>query len=157
MLWDWGWTWKSLVISNAQYGIKMTGDYNGGSIIVLDSSMTDVTTGIYVTSPFNLGNQFSIVIDNLKLTNVGTAVNHKSGGTTLAGGSKTIESWVLGKVYDSATPKYQMGGALSALHPKTAELRGTNGYFERSKPQYETYNANSFINVRMAAMGTSTH
>ncbi|KAK2041676.1 hypothetical protein LZ31DRAFT_543871 [Colletotrichum somersetense] len=24
MLWDWGWTWKSLIISTTEYGIKMT-------------------------------------------------------------------------------------------------------------------------------------
>lgn len=52
MLWDWGWTWKSLDIENADYGIKMTGDYQGGSLLVLDSSMSNVGTGIYVTTPF---------------------------------------------------------------------------------------------------------
>ncbi|KAK3324791.1 hypothetical protein B0T19DRAFT_477630 [Cercophora scortea] len=75
----------------------MTGTYNGGSIPVLDSTMTDVTTGIYVSTPFNMANQFSIVIDNLSIKNVGTAVNHQTAGTQLVGGTYNVESWVLGK------------------------------------------------------------
>lgn len=100
---------------------------------------------------------FSINLNNVVLESVGSLIIDKVAGVIELGGSKTIESWVLGKVYDEKNPNgvYQRGGALSALHPKTPELMGGpyNGYFERSKPQYETLTSNHFISVKTAAKG----
>jgi hypothetical protein len=159
MLWDWGWTWKSLTIARADYGIKMTGDYMGGSIHVLDSIFQDTKVGIYVTTAKGgtADEQFSVNIDNVVISNVGTTVSDTTSGVTLAGGSQTIDSWTLGKVYDSTNPtgKFQSGGALSSTRPKTASLGGGphNGYFERSKPQYSDLTANSFLSATLAAKG----
>ena len=158
LLWDWGWTWKSVGISGSQYGVRMQGDFRGGSILLLDSKMTDVTTGIFIDTPKGgtPSEEFSITIDNLELTNVGTTVSHQASGTTLGGGSRTIDSWMLGKYYDQATPngQNQNGGALSSLHPKTASLQGPlGGYFERSKNQYIDVDASVFLNARIGAAG----
>jgi glucan 1,3-beta-glucosidase len=159
MLWDWGWTWKSLDISGATYGIKVSGAYLGGSILVLDSKMTNVVTGIYVDTPKGVNSQqhFSINIDNLVISGVGTAVKDAVAGTTLAGGSTTIVSWTQGRVYDTKNPSgtYQTGGALSSTHPKTASLMGgpQGGYFERSKPQYSDLTTNDFLNAKVGAKG----
>ncbi|KAJ8120637.1 hypothetical protein ONZ43_g2705 [Nemania bipapillata] len=157
MLWDWGWTWKYMLIHGAQKGITIGGDYRGGSLILLDSFIFDTPVGIDVTTPkgSTSSQSFSIVIDNLRVTNVGTTVKHESAGVTLAGSaSQVIESWMFGKVYDQSNPKgkYQ-SGPLAELHPKTEVLSGANGYFQRSKPQYSDIDSNTFINVRMATQG----
>lgn len=156
MLWDWGWTWKSLIMSTTEYGIKMSGGEVGGSIVVLDSYFYNMPTGIYVNTP-NGGSdstKTSITIDNLQLLNVGTAVRHATTGVTLAGGSTTIASWILGRVYNQKSPngKYE-AGTTSAVHPAVEELMGANGYYERDKPQYEHLDANHFLSARIATKG----
>ncbi|KAH8667649.1 exo-1,3-beta-D-glucanase [Tricladium varicosporioides] len=158
MIWDWGWTWKSLWISGSDYGIKLTGTDFGGSLQVLDSLMISTTVGIYITTPLGdaISQRTSVNIDNLVLDKVGTAVS-APGGITLAGGSQTIVSWTLGQVYDAKHPSgiYQPGNTLSSIHPKTASLMGgpNGGYLERSKPQYADLSANSFISARLATSG----
>lgn len=74
---------------------------------------------------------------------------------TLAGGSLTIDSWTLGKIYDTENPNgtFQAGGSLSSTSAKTGMLMGDNGFFERSKPQYEDLTANDFLNANLAASG----
>jgi hypothetical protein len=157
MLWDWGWTWKSLIISATETGIKMSGDYRGGSILLLDSILSGMSKGIHVSTPVGptQSEKFSITLDNVQLLSVGTAVHHESGSVTLAGGSRTIQSWVIGKVYDEKNPRgrYQTG-PLPSLHPTTGSLFKGGAYFEREKPQYETYSADTFLNARELATGT---
>lgn len=156
MLWDWGWTWKSLLMSTSEYGIKMGGGEVGGSLVVLDSVLYNMPTGIYITTP-NGGTssaKTTITIDNLRVQNVGTTVQHTSAGAALEGGTTTIESWILGKIYDKNTSegRYQ-AGTRSAAHPTVKELMGEKGYYEREKPQYEDLDANHFMNARLAAKG----
>jgi glucan 1,3-beta-glucosidase len=159
LLWDWGWTWKSMLISLADVAFNMNGTFRGGSLLFLDSSISDTNTAIKITTPKGAGSseQFTITIDNLELENVGTAVFHEGVGESLAGGSRTIDSWTLGKVYDQANPKgtYQ-ASSLSSLHPKTESLMHAGGYYQRSKPQYEDYDANTFLNAQLVAKGDGT-
>lgn len=148
LLWDWGWTWQGIAMSTTEYGIRMRGSYRGGSLLLLDSYMGGMPTGIYIATPKGStpSEQFSITIDNLRIANVGTTVKHETASVTLAGGSTTIQSWMLGKVYDQTTPtgRYQ-SGPLPSLHPKTPELSAGNGYFVRVKPQYQDLDANTFF------------
>jgi hypothetical protein len=151
LLWDWGWTWKGVAMSGiTEYGIKMKGQYRGGSLMLMDSYIGGALTGIYVATPQGktLSEHFSITIDNLQLSNVATAVQHDYAGVTLLGGSKTIESWMVGQVYDQTTPtgRYQ-SGPLPSLHPKTPELTSGGVYFARLKPQYQDLDANTFFNA----------
>ncbi|KAH7333308.1 exo-1,3-beta-D-glucanase [Rhexocercosporidium sp. MPI-PUGE-AT-0058] len=146
MLWDWGWTWKSLAIYGSDVGIKMSGDYKGGSILVLDSEIHGTKVGV----------SFSIVLDNLLLSSVDTLVDDQLSGIKEVGGTRKVESFTLGRVYDSQNPngKFQSGGTLSSLRPKTASLtEGDNLYVERSKPQYGSYSPDDFINARISIVG----
>ncbi|KAG4434978.1 hypothetical protein IFR05_009532 [Cadophora sp. M221] len=159
MLWDWGWTWKSLYISGADIGIKMSGDYIGGSVLLLDSSMFSTNVGISISTPHGsttTQEQFSVTLDNLYLEKVTTLIVDKLSSLNVPGGSKTITSWVLGKVYDENSPfgKWSGGGPLSSLHPKTESLTdGTGAYLERSKPQYADIPAATFINAKITLKG----
>jgi glucan 1,3-beta-glucosidase len=150
MLWDWGWTWKGLLMSSTENGIRMSGDYRGGSIIVMDSILLGMTTGISVSTP--VGNtpseKFTITLDNVEVFQVGTTVNHQTAGVQLEGGTRVIRSWVVGKVYDEKNPlgTYQ-SGPLSALHPTEGSLMTGGAYYTREKPQYENLVPDDFINA----------
>lgn len=156
MLWDWGWTWKGLLMSTTENGIRMSGDFRGGSIIVMDSFLLGMSKGISVSTP--VGNtpseKFTITLDNVEVFGVGKAVDHETDGAQLEGGSRVIRSWVVGKVYDEKNPSgtYQ-SGPLSALHPTEGSLMKGGAYYRRQKPQYENLVASDFINAGTLAKG----
>lgn len=123
--------------------------------MILDSILSNVKVGFLISSPKGSTEpeKFSISLDNLDLHNVNVAVLHSGAGKLLTGGTRQIDSWVLGKVYDETNPKgkYQTGDALVALHPKTESLIGGRGYFEREKPTYAEKDVSSFLNARLLA------
>ena len=84
----------------------MSGDYVGGSIMVLDCIALDTTCVIWVESAVGSTDQekFSINIDNLVISNVGFTVGDFQTSTILAGGSGIIDSWTLTRVYDAVHP-----------------------------------------------------
>ncbi|KXJ92532.1 pectate lyase superfamily protein-domain-containing protein [Microdochium bolleyi] len=141
MLWDWGWTWKSLDITGAGIGMKVTGEFMGGSIMVLDSRFDNVGEAISVKSPRGSTNtqHFSITMDNVRFATVRTGVSDATTGAKLDGGSRTVDSWTMGRVYEKANPSgtYQAGAPLSTVRPRSENLMGgaNNGYLERTKPR----------------------
>ncbi|KAK3945668.1 hypothetical protein QBC46DRAFT_430298 [Diplogelasinospora grovesii] len=154
-LWDWGWTYVGLSINNCGTGIDMSAGgssaINTGSVTLLDSTMTNVPVGILTawttsSSPATAG---SLVIENVALNNVPVAVNGPS-GTLLSGssGSTTITGWANGHKYTPSGPT-QFSGAITP-NPRPAPLiSGSQGrYYTRSKPQYESLAASSFVSVR---------
>lgn len=158
-MWDWGWTWKSLDIQGSKVGVSLLGgssaDRNTGSVIVMDSSIRDTDTAVLVPTIINnLGatNQLSLVLDNVKLTNVPNAVRVDGGSTILAGGTKTIDSWGIGKKYTTAAPNgaFLSGADITPKRTITASLLGgaNGGFYERSRPQYESVAASGFTNVQ---------
>jgi len=73
-LWDWGWTYKSLNIYNAEVGINMsTSDV--GSLTVLDSHFENVTTAIITgRESGNKTGGGSLVVQNVHYVNVPTVL-----------------------------------------------------------------------------------
>jgi len=130
-------------------------DRSTGSVILLDSSIRDTDTAVLIPPIVNDGGttaQASVVLDNLKLTNVPNAVKVVNSTTLLAGGTKTIDSWGLGKIYANAagTGKFLSGGDITPKRIITPSLLGgpNGGYLERSRPQYESVPASGFYNVQ---------
>jgi len=160
LIWDWGWTWKDLTFVNCGTGINMIGAggaRNTGSIYLLDSTFQGTSVAIVSTTPLagaGAGTTY-ITLDNVVLQNSPIAIQDSTGATILSGGSTTINSWTLGRVYNGQNPTgvYSSGGNTSPLRLLTSSLRGNSngGYFTRSKPQYETYSATSIINVKTYA------
>ncbi|KAH7303636.1 exo-1,3-beta-D-glucanase [Stachybotrys elegans] len=151
MLWDWGWTWKNLLISSTEYGIKMSNEYRGGSLVLLDSILIGMSKGIYVKSPVGStpSEKFSVTLDTVDFINVGTAVHHETAGVTLEGGTRFVDSWVLGKAYDEKNPRgTQHSGPLSAKHPTSGPLSLGGYYYVRNKPQMQNFAASDFANAR---------
>ncbi|KAI1325739.1 glycoside hydrolase family 55 protein [Xylariaceae sp. FL0255] len=154
-LWDWGWTYVNLQINNANVGIDFSsttssGTLNVGSGIIIDSTFKSVTTAIKTawstsSSPATAG---SLVLENVALSSVGTAVTGAS-GTLLAGGSTTISGWALGHRYVSGQSRVVSGSITANSRPSA--LLGSNGYYySRSKPTYSTLSASNFQSARSA-------
>jgi hypothetical protein len=154
--WDWQWTFKSVDISNCNVGLDFTsldgnGAQNVGSLILLDSKITNTPIGIKTARsstslPVSGG---SAVLDNVQLSNVPQAVTTSDGTTILAGGTMTIDLWGQGRSYDSTGAATVVQGTMSRAFTKpTAILDSTGKIFERSRPQYTSLASSSFISVR---------
>ncbi|CAO3665510.1 unnamed protein product [Umbelopsis vinacea] len=159
MNWNWAWTFKTLNINNCHTGLDMTAGgaakQGVGSVVLMDAYITNTTIGVATdtsatSSPKTSG---TLLLDNVKLSNVGTAVQSGDGSTILAGtnSSSTIASWGQGSLYTSTsgTGAFNQGILPRAPH-KPSVLMGTQGFFERPRPQYEQYAVSDFYSVKSA-------
>ncbi|KAI6082984.1 glycoside hydrolase family 55 protein [Hypoxylon rubiginosum] len=154
-LWDWGWTYKSITVSNCTVGLDMaTRDSTAetvGSVTFFDSSFTNTKIAFNVSrstksTPTTGG---SLAIENVALKNVPTAIQYgPTKSTLLAGttGSTTIASWVSGNVYSPTGPTTKAGAITPPTRP--AVLVSSGKYYERSKPSYANLASTSFSSVR---------
>lgn len=155
-LWSWGWLYQGLTINNCKRGIDISAnngvDQQVGSVTIIDSTITNTPVG--VITAFNPSSQpntaGSLVLENVVLQNVTTAVQQAGGGTLLAGtsGSTTIAAWGEGNQYTPNGPKRFQGQLIPTSRP--ASLLSGNNYYARSKPQYGALPASSFQSVRSA-------
>lgn len=127
-----------------------TSDEEVGSVTLFDSSITNTPIGI-VSAWASSGNTpatgGSLALENLALNNVPVAIQGPS-GTVLSGssGAVTITSWGNGHRYTPNGPQTFQG----TINPYTrpASLLSSGKYYTRSKPQYETLSASSFVSAR---------
>jgi glucan 1,3-beta-glucosidase len=156
-LWDWGWLYQGISINNCQKGIDIsavtgTGDLNVGSVTIIDSSITNTPIGIITA--YQAGSQpaaaGSLILENVALSNVPTAIQLSGGATVLAGttGRTTIAGWGEGNKYTPSGPQRFQGYFAPNTRPGSL-LSGSN-YYVRSKPQYQTLPVSSFLSVRSA-------
>jgi glucan 1,3-beta-glucosidase len=162
---DWGWTFKGISINNCQVGIDMsavsdTGALNVGSAILIDSEINNTPVGVLMArSPSStpVGGD-SLILENVSLNNVATAVEGPGGSVALEGtsGQMTIAAWGQGNSYipSQSSSNVPVGpnsfqGVIPA-NSRPASLTAGGDYYERSKPQYELYPSSQFLSVRDA-------
>ncbi|KAK8111429.1 uncharacterized protein PG998_007886 [Apiospora kogelbergensis] len=154
-LWNWGWTYIGLRINNCGKGIDISANSNGkqevGSLTLIDSTIINTPVGVATawsssSQPPTAG---SVVLENVALQNVPVAVSGPS-GTVLSGssGSTTITAWSQGHRYTPNGPANQIGAIAPNNRPSV--LLDGGKYYTRSKPQYESLPASSFVSVRSA-------
>ncbi|KAA8567338.1 hypothetical protein EYC84_010368 [Monilinia fructicola] len=154
MFWDWGWLFQGISINNCQKGIDISAGgstaQNVGSVIVIDSSITNTPVGIITaytatSTPDTAG---SLILENVALSNVPAAVTLSGGSTILAGtsGSTTIAGWGQGRQYVPNGPSDFQGSITPNSRP--ASLLSGNKYYTQSKPQYNTLSVSSFTSAR---------
>ncbi|KAI1166190.1 glycoside hydrolase family 55 protein [Nemania serpens] len=151
-LWNWGWTYSNLKFNNVGTGIDISAPgadntLSVGSAIILDSSFTNAQVAVKTaytsgTAPDTAG---SLILENVSISGVGTAVQGPS-GTLLGGGSTTIAGWGQGHQYVPGASRELSGNITPNQRPST--LLGSNGYYSRSKPQYQDLPASSFVSAR---------
>ncbi|KAI8099725.1 pectate lyase superfamily protein-domain-containing protein [Halteromyces radiatus] len=156
MNWNWQWTFQKLSINNCNTGIDMTSAgkntiSNVGSILVLDGEFNNTTTGIKLTStlPTHSDTSATLLLDNVKTTNVDTMIANGHGKVILAGGNTVIRSWGSGSIYtDTGGQGILQRGNLPNAPIKSPSLLSNDGTFHvQSRPQYEQYDVSSFVSV----------
>jgi glucan 1,3-beta-glucosidase len=155
-LWDWGWVYQGISINNCQKGIDMSAGgssaQNVWSVTLIDSSITNTPIGIITahTSSSSPATAGSLIIENVALTNVPTAIQLTGGSTLLAGtsGSMTIAGWGQGHKYTPSGPTQFQG--IITPNSRPASLLSGNKYYVQSKPQYNNLPVSSFQSVRGA-------
>lgn len=155
-LWDWGWVYQGISINNCQKGIDISaGGSSGqevGSVTLIDSTITNTPIGIITayTSSSSPATAGSLIIENVILNNVPTAIQLTGGSTVLTGtsGTTTIAGWGQGHKYTPSGPT-QFEGPISPNCRPSSLLSGSN-YYVQSKPQYNTLPVSSFQSARSA-------
>ncbi|KZP28414.1 glycoside hydrolase family 55 protein [Athelia psychrophila] len=156
-IWNWGWTFQGVTINNCGVGFDLTtgglttDTQTVGAEAIIDAVVTN--TPVFVQSSVGSTTSLagSLVLNNIKLNNVPTAVGVLDGTVVLAGSASTttIASWGQGNVYTgtSGTPKFTQGTIANPT--KAASLLDSSGrIFGRGHPQYETYAVDQIVSVR---------
>jgi glucan 1,3-beta-glucosidase len=158
-LWSWGWVYQGLSINNCQTGIDISalsssGSQFVGSVTLLDSTITNTPVGILTawssTSKPPTGG--SLILENIVLKNVPTAVKYSgNGATVLAGstGSMNIAGWGEGHKYTPTGGPLNFQGAFTP-NSRPGSLLSGSSYYVRPKPQYNNLPTTSFQSVRSA-------
>ncbi|KAJ5662530.1 Pectin lyase fold/virulence factor [Penicillium maclennaniae] len=152
-IWDWGWTYQALKLSNCTTALAVNnggaGDQLVGSVTVFDSIIQDCSTFVasaWASSTFSNG---SLILENIILDDVTVAVKGAS-GTILAGGSTTISAWGQGHKYTPDGPTNFQGALTAPTRPGALLASGSSNYYTKSKPQYEASPTSSFVSIRTA-------
>jgi glucan 1,3-beta-glucosidase len=139
MNWNWLWTLKSIFINNCKLGLDMANspaNQTVGSVLLLDSIITNTPIGVNTSFtqdsvPHTGG---TLILDNVDFTSCTTAVQNAAGEALLKG-NKKVATWA-------------QGNAAAAGPVKPQSLLGENGWFERSKPQYENVDVSKFVSLK---------
>lgn len=155
MNWNWAWTLKSVTINDCGIGLDMSSggptDQTVGSVILMDSTMTNTPVGIKMAFTDSSGSSTTngtLVIDNVDFSSdVPVAVESYSGTTILAGNTK-VDLWRQGQEYTGTSGSRVQDTVSSAPSKPAAMLDSSGNFFERSKPQYESYAASAFVSIK---------
>lgn len=163
MNWNWLWTLSGLKISGAVIGIDMSNSINPtpgsasvSSVLVMDSAI-QAKTGIltrYGDYEVDDPTASSLSLENVDFANTDDAVldlNYKR----ILGGGSVVQSWGQGSVYSAfSTPdgcqpfNSTIQGPTGAITRQSSLTTSSGIYFQRSKPQYETLPATSFLSAK---------
>ncbi|RFU75893.1 pectin lyase fold virulence factor [Trichoderma arundinaceum] len=167
IIWDWGWVWKSITMTNVDVGFRLLpetkttsknprfkrqagGNNVGhiGSATFIDSSFSNVGTAVLIAPPDSKTGSGStgIVVENVDFQAVGKAVADTSGKTLLAAPSR-VDHWALGPVY-SPGRNFSTGAKIGSYRRQQGLLDTQGHYFERAKPQYEDRAVGDFVHVK---------
>ncbi|KAJ4373193.1 hypothetical protein N0V83_003486 [Neocucurbitaria cava] len=150
--WNWVFTYKSITINNCKVGLDMANspaNQTVGSVLLLDSKM--VNTPIGINSSFTVDSVpttgGTLILDNVDFTGSTVAVQGSTGNVILAGGKKVV-TWAQGNALAAGSQQGRVQGDVNGAPEKPASLIGENGWFERSRPQYENVPASQFVSLK---------
>ncbi|KAJ7461038.1 exo-beta-1,3-glucanase [Mycena galericulata] len=155
-VWNWGWTFQNININNCQVGFDLSTGTTATSQTIGAEAIIDATvanTPIFVRTATAANGKVigagSLVLNNIKLTNVPTAVGVVGGAVVLAGGTTTIASWGQGNVFKGTSPTAQFTqGTIPSPSKPAVLLDSTGKIFGRTHPQYAGYAVSQFVSVR---------
>lgn len=112
-----------------------------GAEVILDSQISNTPIAIRTSASTTTSLAGSLLIDNLKLSNVATAaVADAAGHVLVAGGTTTIGQWAQGDIYSGKTTTKKYVQASQTAPSKASVLLDSSGrFFGRARPQYQNY------------------
>ena len=144
-----GWTFQGVTINNCQVGFDLqTSSVEAEAII--DAVVTNTPIFVRFSSASNGRLTSSLVLNNIRLLNVPTAVGVVGGAVVLAGGAKkNIASWGQGNVYSGTNTAGQFTqGDIEAPFKPPSLLDSSGRIFGRTHPQYADYAVSQFVSVK---------
>ncbi|PIL24167.1 hypothetical protein GSI_13920 [Ganoderma sinense ZZ0214-1] len=156
-MWNWGWTFQGVTVNNCQVAFDlMTGgltpdNQTTGSIALIDGYVSNTPILVRSSVPSNGSLHGALVLNNIHLKNVPTAVTVSGGTTVLVGstGTMKIKSWGQGNVYTGTSSVGTFTQGDLAVPYKNHDLLDSAGrIFGRSHPQYENFALDQVVSVR---------
>ncbi|CAK5270966.1 unnamed protein product [Mycena citricolor] len=155
-LWNWGWTFQGVTFNNCQVGFDVaTGGGSSaqtvGAEAIIDGTISNTPIFVRTSTASNGRLGGSLVLNNIKLNNVPTAVGVAGGAVVLAGssGSTTVASWAQGNVYTGTNGAGNFTqGPIAAPRKPGSLLDGSGKIFGRMHPQYANYAVSQIVSVR---------
>ncbi|KAF8203427.1 exo-beta-1,3-glucanase [Mycena galopus ATCC 62051] len=150
--WNWGWTFQAVTFSNCSIGFDISTGGGPPQPVAAEAIIdaTALNTPIFLRTSANSGQlDGSLVLSNIKLTNVPTAIGLFSGDVLLAGGTMRITSWAQGNIFtgSNATGTYTQDH-IAAPNKPAALLDSAGNIFSKTHPQYAHYAVDQFVSVR---------
>ncbi|TDL27296.1 exo-beta-1,3-glucanase [Rickenella mellea] len=151
--WSWGWTFQGVVINNCEVGFDLaTGALRGetqtvGAEAIIDAVATNTPVFVRTSTASNGSLAGSIVLNNIRLVNVPTAVGVLGGATVLSGGTTTISSWAQGNIYSGTKGKY-VQGPIQTPTKASCLLDSHGNIFGKTHPQYHDFGVDQFVSVK---------
>lgn len=148
----WSFAATQLHFNNCETGINNVA--GKGTITLVDSSMKNTKVGI--ASNFGASNarpaSNSIIIENLEAENVPIIVKNAGNAADLTGpsGKRTIRGLGQGNSYIGSTASKFAGSITPINRPVGLRAPGSNNWYARSKPGYDSLPLSAFISARSA-------
>lgn len=154
-LWNWGWTFQGVTINNCDVGFDLatggltTDDQSVGAEAIVDAVVSNTPIFLRTSEPSSGSLAGSLVLNNIQLTNVPTAVGVVGGAVVLAGGTTTIDSWGQGNVFSgtSGTPSFTQG-TIPTPSKASSLLDSSGRLVQKTHPQYAAYSTDQFVSVK---------
>ncbi|EIM83048.1 exo-beta-1-3-glucanase [Stereum hirsutum FP-91666 SS1] len=154
-IWNWGWTWQGVTINNCQVGFDITTGTTSGSSqgvaseAIIDATVTNTPVFFRSSAASNGALDGSIVLNNIVLNNVPTAVGLTNGAVVLKGGTTTINTWVQGNVYSGTNPAGSFHqSTVTAINKPSVLLTSSGKIFGKGRPTYANFAPSQFVSVK---------
>ncbi|CDW97490.1 hypothetical protein [Sporisorium scitamineum] len=156
-LWNWGWSYHAMNITNCTVGLEMrtspnpeSGSQGAASILAYDWTLSNVDTAFNITTP----DSGTLILDNISIEKVGAVVRSASDPILLAGCDQPsmIESWVQGYLVEGKQPLEDVQSVSTVeISRPTILVKAESpikSWFSRSRPRYEWTNVSDIANVK---------
>ncbi|KAJ7837005.1 glycoside hydrolase family 55 protein [Mycena olivaceomarginata] len=142
--------WGGVTINNCSVGFDLLGGV--GAEAIVDAVVSDTPIFVRSAAPSNGSLVGSLVLNNIKLNNVSTAVGVVGGEDVLCGAPNTtitIDSWVQGNIYTGSNSSGVFTqNNIAAPGVPCSLLNSAGQIFGRTHPQYAAYHISQFVSVR---------
>ncbi|KAI0949266.1 hypothetical protein AcW1_008932 [Taiwanofungus camphoratus] len=140
-------------INTCQVGFYLTTgsspSQGAGAEAIIDVTVTNTPVFVQTSAASNGSLDGSIVLNNIQLNNVPTAVGVANGDVVLEGGSFTIDSWAQGNTYSGTSASGTFVQADISSISKPSSVLDSSGYiFGKTHPQYAEYSSSQFMSVK---------